>query len=122
MIFILVSTIFFFEIWHYSNITCNIVDEKTLKTKIWNKKKKKLKNGPKFPNSFLDMNAEFLCSATLDRSHVMLIDCYSIGYCRVVIFDSVKNLWHFISDLELDYNLYLYDCRASVAIDKSGKK
>ena len=93
-----------------------------LKTKIWNKKKEKLINGPKFPNSFLDMNAEFLCSATLDRSHVMLIDCYSIGYCRVVIFDYVEKWWYLISDLELEYNLDLYHCRASVAIDKSGKK
>ena len=93
-----------------------------LKTAIWYQKKEKLINGPKFPSDFFDIHVHHLCSATLNRSHVMLIGCYSIGYCRVVIFDSVKNLWHLISDLELEYNLYFYDCRASVAIDKSGKK
>ena len=93
-----------------------------LKTAIWYKKKEKLINGPKLPNRFLDMDVHHLCSATLDRSHVMLIGCYSIGFCRVVIFDYLEKLWYHISDLELEYNLLLYHCRISVAIDKSGKK
>ena len=38
------------------------------------------------------------------------------------VFDYVEKLWYHISDLELEYNLYLYHCRTSVAIDKSGKK
>ena len=94
-----------------------------LKTAIWYKKKEKLINGPKLPNRFLDMDVHHLCSATLDRSHVMLIGCYSIGYCRVVIFDYLEKLWYHISDLELEHNnLHLYHCRISVAIDKRGKK
>ena len=98
-----------------------------LNTVIWNQKKEKLINGPTFPNSFLKnhMSVEQLCSATLNRSHVILIG-YSSGYDlirRVVIIDFVEQFWYFMSDLELESDdLYLRNCRGSVAIDKSGKK
>ena len=100
------------------------------KTAIWYQKKEKLINGPTIPKSFLDipmyayMNVHGLCSATLNRSHVMLIVASTDPDSRkVVIFDSVENLWYSISDLHLEYDTYGWDhCRASVAIDKSGKK
>ena len=70
------------------------------------------------------MSVYDLCSATLNRSHVMLIVASTDLISRkVVIFDSVENLWYFISDLQLDYDHFGLDhCRASVAIDKRGKK
>ena len=70
------------------------------------------------------MRVHELCSATLNRSHVMLIFATADQFIRkVVIFDSVENLWYLISDLQLEYDdLSLNHCRASVAIDKSGKK
>ena len=40
---------------------------------------------------------------------------------KAVIFNSVENLWYSISDLQLEYDLLLNHCRASVAIDKRGK-
>ena len=100
------------------------------KTAIWYQKKEKLINGPTIPKSFLDipmyayMNVHKLCSATLNRSHVMLIVASTDPISRkVVIFDSVENLWYSISDLQLEYDHFgLNHCRASVAIDKSGKK
>ena len=104
------------------------------KTAIWYQKKKKLINGPTIPKSFLDipmfqmyahMYVHDLCSATLNRSHVMLIFASADQFIRkAVIFDSVENLWYFISDLQLEYDddLFFHYCRASVAIDKSGKK
>ena len=98
-----------------------------LNTVIWNQKKEKLINGPTFPNSFLKnhMSVEQLCSATLNRSHVILIG-YSSGndlIRRVVIIDFVEKLWYFMSDLELESDdLYLRNCRGSVAINKNGKK
>jgi hypothetical protein len=96
-------------------------------TAIWYQKKEKLINGPTIPKSFIDMysymSVGHLCSATLNRSHVMLIVASTDPFSRkVVIFDSVENLWYFISDLQLEYNLFLDHCRASVAIGKSGKK
>ena len=100
------------------------------KTAIWYQKREKLINGPTIPKSFLDipmytyMKVHELCSATLNRSHVMLIVASTDPDIRkVVIFDSVENLWYSISDLQLEYDTYGWDhCRASVAIDKSGKK
>ena len=104
------------------------------KTAIWYKKKKKLINGPTIPKSFLDipmfqmiahMRVHELCSATLNRSHVMLIFASTDPFMKgkVVIFDSAEILWYLISDLQLEYDdLSLNHCRASVAIDKSGKK
>ena len=104
------------------------------KTAIWYQKKEKLINGPTIPKSFLDilipmfqmyahMGVHDLCSATLNRSHVMLIFASTDPIIsKVVIFDSVENLWYLISDLQLEYDLFLNHCRASVAIDKSGKK
>ena len=103
------------------------------KTAIWYKKKKKLINGPTIPKSFLHipmfqmiahMRVHELCSATLNRSHVMLIFASTDPFMKgkVVIFDSAENLWYLISDLQLEYDLSLNHCRASVAIDKSGKK
>ena len=47
---------------------------------------------------------------------------YTTRTSRVVIFDYEGNLWYSISDLELEYDLWLYNCRGSVAMDKSGKK
>ena len=88
-----------------------------LKTAIWHIKKERLINGPTFPNTFMNMDVHYLCSATLNRSHVMLI-----GYYKVVIFDFVEKSWYFISDLELESNVYWVNCRANVAIEKSGKK
>ena len=72
--------------------------------------------------SFLDMKSAYeLCSASLNRSHVMLIvtsfDPYPMLIRKVVIFNSVENSW-----LEYDMEDSFYHCRASVAIDKSGKK
>ena len=87
-------------------------------------KKEKLINGPTIPMSFLDMNFLELCSATLNRSHVMLIVASAhpliptLLIRKVVIFNSVENLW-LEYDLEEDS---LNHCRASVPIDKSGKK
>ena len=99
-----------------------------LKTAIWYQKKEKLNNGPTFPNGFLKnhMFVYELCSATLNRSHVMLVG-YSTGYSRirrVVIYDYVEELWYFLSDLELEVEGFeeFFNCRGSVAIDKSGKK
>ena len=94
-----------------------------LKTALWHIKKEKLLNGPTFPNTFMDMQVYHLCTATLNRSHVMLTG-YSIGndFRTVVIFDFVENLWYSISDLQLENNLNLDYCRASATIDKSGKK
>ena len=105
-------------------------------TAIWYQKKEKLINGPTIPNSILEipvqgsfsapMSVRRLCSATLNRSHVMLIvDSTKPCFQKVVIFNSVENSWYFISDLQLEYDLeytHLTHCRASVAIDKSGKK
>ena len=69
------------------------------------------------------MSVYDLCSATLNRSHVMLIVASTDLFIhKVVIFNSVENLWYFISDLQLEYDLLLNHCRASVAIDKRGKK
>ena len=69
------------------------------------------------------MSVYDLCSATLNRSHVMLIVASTDPFIHnVVIFNSVENLWYFISDLQLEYDLLLNHCRASVAIDKKGKK
>ena len=94
-----------------------------LKTALWHIKKEKLINGPTFPNTFMDMEVYHLCSATLNRSHVMLTG-YSFGndFRTVVIFDFVEKLWYSISDLQLENNLNLDYCRASATIDKSGKK
>ena len=103
------------------------------KTAIWYQKKEKLINGPTIPKSFLKipmfqmyahMGVYELCSATLNRSHVMLIFASADQSIRkVAIFDSVENLWYLISDLQLEYDdLSLNHCRASVAIDKNGKK
>ena len=102
------------------------------KTAIWYQKKEKLINGPTIPKSFLDipmfqmyahMYVNDLCSATLNRSHVMLIFASTDPIIsKVVIFDSVENLWYSIYDLQLEYDLFLNHCRASVAMDKSGKK
>ena len=94
-----------------------------LKTALWHIKKEKLLNGPTFPNTFMDMQVYHLCTATLNRSHVMLTG-YSIGndFRTVVIFDFIENLWYSISDLQLENNLNLDYCRASATIDKSGKK
>ena len=94
-----------------------------LKTVLWHIKKEKLINGPTFPNTFMDMQVCHLCSATLNRSHVMLTG-YSFGndFRTVVIFDFVEKLWYSISDLHLENNLNLDYCRASATIDKSGKK
>ena len=74
------------------------------KTAIWYQKKEKLINGPNIPKRFLDipifqmygyMRVHELCSATLNRSHVMLIFASSDQFSRkVVIFDSVENLWY----------------------------
>ena len=75
----------------------------------------------------MDMQVYHLCTATLNRSHVMLTG-YSTGsgtgndFRTVVIFDFVENLWYSISDLQLENNLNLDYCRASATIDKSGKK
>ncbi len=95
-------------------------------TAIWYEKKEKLINGPTIPISLYDytMNVYELCSATLNRSHVMLIvasthPLSSIRIRRVVIFNSVENLWY-STNLQLEGSLN--HCRASVAIDKSGKK
>ena len=69
------------------------------------------------------MSVYELCSDTLNRSHVMLIVASTDPFIRkVVIFNSVENLWYFISDLQLEYDVQLNHCRASVAIDKNGKK
>jgi hypothetical protein len=76
------------------------------------------------------MSVYELCSATLNRTHVMLIVASAhplLPYFlirKMVIFNSVENLWYFISDLQLENDLEgsLNHCRASVAIDKSGKK
>ena len=102
------------------------------KTAIWYQKREKLINGPTIPKRFLDtpmyglyayMRVHDLCSATLNRSHVMLIVASTDPFIHnVAIFNSVENLWYFISDLQLEYDLLLNHCRASVAIDKSGKK
>ena len=101
------------------------------KTAIWYQKREKLINGPTIPKRFLDtpmyglyayMRVHDLCSATLNRSHVMLIVASIDPFRKVVIFDSVENLWYSISDLQLEYDLFFDHCRASVAIDKSGKK
>ena len=94
-----------------------------LKTALWHIKKEKLINGPTFPNTFMDMEVYHLCSATLNRSHVVLTG-YSFGndFRTVVIFDFVEKLWYSISDLQLENNLNLDYCRASATIDKSGKK
>ena len=100
------------------------------KTAIWYQKKEKLINGPTIPKSFLNipimnayMSVNNLCSATLNRSHVMLIAASTHPFSRkVVIFDSVENSWFFVSDLQLEYDLYLNHCRASAAIDRNGKK
>ena len=94
-----------------------------LKTALWHIKKEKLLNGPTFPNTFMDMQVYHLCTATLNRSHVMLTG-YSIGndFRTVVIFDFIEKLWYSISDLQLENNLNLDYCRASATIDKSGKK
>ena len=69
------------------------------------------------------MKVHDLCSVSLNRSHVMMIFALPDQFIgKVVIFDSVKNLWYFISDLQLeDDDLFFWHCRASVAIDKSGK-
>ena len=95
------------------------------KTAIWYEKKEKLINGPTIPRIWTrDMNSvNELCSATLNRSHVMLIVASTHPLFptflirKVVIFNSVENLW-----LEYDLEDSLDHCRASVAIDKSGKK
>ena len=101
------------------------------KTAIWYQKKEKLINGPNVPKRFLDipifqmygyMRVHELCSATLNRSHVMMIFASTDPFRKVIIFDSVENLWYSIYDLQLEYDLFLNHCRASVAIDKSGKK
>ena len=95
-----------------------------LKTAMWYQKKEKLINGPTFPNIFSYMNVHHLCSVTLNRSHVMFIG-YATDYdrtSRVVIFDYEDNLWYSISGLGLEYDIWLYTCRGSVAMDKSGKK
>ena len=64
------------------------------------------------------MSVYDLCSATLNRSHVMLIVASTDLFIhKVVIFNSVENSW-----LEYDLEDSFYHCRASVAIDKSGKK
>ena len=56
------------------------------------------------------------------RSHVMLIVASTDPFIhKAVIFNSVENLWYSISDLQLEYDLLLNHCRASVAIDKRGK-
>ena len=96
------------------------------KTAIWYVKKEKLINGPTIPMSLYDdtMSVYELCSATLNRSHVMLIVASThplSSIRRVVIFNSVENLWY-STDLQLDLEGDLNHCRASVAIDKSGKK
>ena len=68
-------------------------------------------------------SANELCSATLNRSHVMLIVASvhplipDFLIRKVVIFNSVENSW-----LEYDLEDSFDHCRASVAIDKSGKK
>ena len=102
------------------------------KTAIWYQKKEKLIIGPTIPKTFLDipidqmyghMRVYELCSVTLNRSHVMLIVASTDLFIhKVVIFNSVENLWYFISDIQLEYDLLLNHCRASVAIDKRGKK
>ena len=75
--------------------------------------------------NFLDMMSVYeLCSATLNRSHVMLIVASThptLLIRRGVIFNSVENVWY-STDLQLDLEDGLNHCRASVAIDKSGKK
>ena len=102
-----------------------------LNTAMWHQKKEKLINGPTFPNIFSYMNAHHFCSIALNRSHVMFIGYAYYDYSefrsstltsRVAIFDYEENLWYSISDLELEYDLWLYNCRGSVAMDKSGKK
>ena len=105
------------------------------KTAIWYQKKEKLIIGPTIPKMFFvldmldmysmyaQMRAHDLCSATLNRTHVMLIFGSTDPVMnKVVIFDSEENLWYLISDLQLEYDLSLNHCRANVAIDKSGKK
>ena len=101
------------------------------KTAIWYQEREKLVNGPTIPKTFLDipidqmygyMRVHELCSATLNRSHVMMIFASTDPFRKVIIFDSVENLWYSIYDLQLEYDLFLNHCRASVAIDKSGKK
>ena len=96
--------------YHKSSVSLSV-------TALWHIKKEKLINGPTFLNAFMDMDVHHLCAATLNRSHVMLI-----GYDTVVIFDFVEKSWYFISVIELEYDINLYNCRASVAIEKSGKK
>jgi hypothetical protein len=101
------------------------------KTAIWYQEREKLVNGPTIPKTFLDipvdqmygyMRVDELCSATLNKSHVMMIVASTDPFRKVVIFDSVENLWYSIYDLQLEYDLFLNHCRASVAIDKSRKK
>ena len=95
------------------------------KTAIWYEKKEKLISGPTIPRIWtLHMRSvNELCSATLNRSHVMLIVASAHPLIpnwlirNVVIFNSVENLW-----LEYDLDDSFNHCRASVAIDKSGKK
>ena len=98
------------------------------KTAMWYQKKEKLINGPTIPKGFFDMTdmtIYSLCSAALNRTHVMMIvHSIHLSIHKLVIFNSEENLWYFISDVQLEYDLeYIFThCKASVAIDKSGKK
>ena len=100
------------------------------KTAIWYQKREKLTNGPTIPKSFLDTpythtyrRVHDLCSATLNRSHVMLIFASTDPLInKVVIFDTVKKFWYLISDLQLEYDSSFNHCGASVTNEKSGKK
>jgi hypothetical protein len=120
----------YFEKRLYLNIIYNTLAMESM-TAIWYQKKEKLIDGPNIPKRFLDipifqmygyMRVHELCSATLNRSHVMMIFASTDPFRKVIIFDSVENLWYSIYDLQLEYDLFLNHCRASVAIDKSGKK
>ena len=96
-----------------------------LQTAVWYPAKEKLITGPSLPSIFQDLDANTICSISLNKSHLIIMGhpglmTNSDWRYKVAMIDFQRQEWFSLTDIDLDFSMA--SCKGALGFEKNGKK